>query len=168
LRIRSLLLSAQTILRNYPLTRPRRRWNGRLTSSPRHYIIKNNSNMAEHFQHGRLPPTTPNPQLFTSRLSTAFHAYFFRITHHSLYLPAHPHHGKPTSTRPKHRWIPPPRENLQLFKSRLSTTFHGYLCRKTSPRGPITTVMAHLKRSIVEVKGEENCLAHTFITAINR
>ena len=95
--------------------------------------------MADHIQHGRLPPTTPNPQFFTSRLSTTFHPYFFTITHHSLYFPAHPHHGKPTSTRPKHRWIPPPRENLQLFKSRHSTTFHGYLCRKTSPRGCITT-----------------------------
>ena len=41
---------------------------------------------------------------------------------------------KPTSTRPNHRWTPPPRENLQLFKSRHSTTFLTYVCRKTSPR----------------------------------
>jgi len=43
------------------------------------------------------------------------------------------------SVRPRHRWNRPPRENTQLFKSRLSTTFPGYLCRMVGPRDPITT-----------------------------
>ena len=36
------------------------------------------------------------------------------------------------------------------------------------PMGRPTTAMAHLKRSIVEVKAEENCLAHALIIAIAR
>jgi len=119
LRIRSLLLAAQTILRNCPLARPRRRWNGRLTSSHITTLLKTIStwptifNMADHFQHGRpfstwpITPTTPNTLFFPSRLSTTFPAYFFTITYHSLYRLGHIHHGKPTSTRPRHRWIPP-------------------------------------------------------------
>ena len=110
--------------------------NFRLTSSTHHYIIKNDFNMTDHFQHGRLPPTT---LFFPSRLSTTFPAYFFTLTYHSLYLLGHIHHGKPIPTRPRHRWIPPTRENIQLFKSRLSTTFLGYLCRMVDPRDPITT-----------------------------
>ena len=35
-------------------------------------------------------------------------------------------------------------------------------------RGKPLFVMAHLKRSIVEVNAEENCLAHAIITAIAR
>jgi len=35
----------------------------------------------------------------------------------------------------------PPRENIQLFKSRLSTTFPWYLCRMVGPKGPITTAV---------------------------
>jgi len=138
-RIRSLLLAAQKILRNCPLARPRRRCNGRLTSSPHHYIIKNDYNMADNFQHGRLTPTTLNPQFFPSRLSTTFPASYFTISYHSLYLLAHIHYGKHSSTRPRHRGFPPPRENIQLFKSRLSTKFPGYLCRMVGYRDTITT-----------------------------
>jgi len=36
------------------------------------------------------------------------------------------------------------------------------------PKGRPISAMAHLKRSIVEVKAEENCLAHALITAIAR
>ena len=36
------------------------------------------------------------------------------------------------------------------------------------PMGRPTSAMAHLKRSIVEVKAEENCLAHALILAIAR
>ena len=35
-------------------------------------------------------------------------------------------------------------------------------------RGRPLSVMAHLKKSIVEVKAEENCLAHALIIAIAR
>ena len=43
--------------------------------------------MADHFQRGRLPPTTPSPQFLPSRLSTSFPAYFFTIP--STFSPIH-------------------------------------------------------------------------------
>jgi hypothetical protein len=42
----------------------------------------------------------------------------------------------------------------------------GYGKRAMKSKGRPLSVMAHLKRSIVEVKTEENCLAHALIIAI--
>jgi hypothetical protein len=45
-------------------------------------------------------------------------------------------------------------------------TAFGRVAMKT--KGRPLAVMAHLKRSIVEVRAEENCLAHALIIAIAR
>jgi len=44
----------------------------------------------------------------------------------------------------------------------------GYGKNAIKSKGIPLSVMAHLKSSIVEVKAEENCLAHTLIIAIAR
>jgi len=44
----------------------------------------------------------------------------------------------------------------------------GYGKHAIKSMGRPLSVMAHLKRSIVEVKAEENCLAHALIIAISR
>jgi len=44
------------------------------------------------------------------------------------------------------------------------TIGHGRIATK----GRLLETMAHLKRSIVEVKAEENCLAHALIISIAR
>ena len=52
---------------------------------------------------------------FPSRPSTTIHTYLFSITYQSLYLLGNYLLGKPLSTRPRHRWNRPPRENTQFF-----------------------------------------------------
>jgi len=42
----------------------------------------------------------------------------------------------------------------------------GFGKHAITSRGRPLSVMAHLRRSIVEVKAEENCLAHALVTAI--
>ena len=89
--------------------------------------------MADHFQRGRLNPTTPNPQ-FSSHLG-------FRLNFSPLSspfpLPPYPYTPRKTYIpNPRHRWIPPPWENIHLFKSRLSTTFLAYLCGMVGYKGP--------------------------------
>jgi len=42
----------------------------------------------------------------------------------------------------------------------------GFGKRAIKSRGRPPSVMAHLKRSIVEVKAEENCIAHALLIAI--
>jgi hypothetical protein len=39
---------------------------------------------------------------------------------------------------------------------------------RVKTKGRQLSVMAHLKRSIIEVKAEENCLAHALIIAVER
>ena len=63
---------------------------------------------------------------FPSRLSTTIHTYFFRITNQSLYLLGHYLHGKPTSTRPSHRWNRPPLDKtLNCFNPGFRLQFLG-------------------------------------------
>jgi len=49
-----------------------------------------------------------------------------------------------------------------------SVTMHAGFGRGIKTKGRPLSVMAQLKRSIVEVKSEENCLAHAIIIAIAR
>jgi len=42
----------------------------------------------------------------------------------------------------------------------------GFGKRAETSKGRPLSVMAHLKRSIVEVKAENNCLAHTLVIAV--
>ena len=49
-----------------------------------------------------------------------------------------------------------------------SVTMPAGFGRGIKTKGRPLSVMAHLKRSIVEVKAEENCLAHSIIIAIAR
>ena len=66
---------------------------------------------------------------------------FFRITNQSLYLLGHYLHGKPTSTRPRHRWNRPPswrKHSIVLIP--VFATIPGYLCRMVGYRSPITTL----------------------------
>ena len=62
---------------------------------------------------------------FPSRLSTTIHTYFFRITYESLYLLGYYLHGKPTSTRPRHRWNRPLEKILNCFNTVFRLPFLG-------------------------------------------
>ena len=42
----------------------------------------------------------------------------------------------------------------------------GFSTRVVKSRGRLLSVLAHLKRSVVEVNASENCLAHAIIIAI--
>ena len=62
---------------------------------------------------------------FPSRISTTIHTYFFRITYQSLYLLGNYLHGKPSSTRPRHRWNRPLDKALNCFNPVFRLPFLG-------------------------------------------
>jgi len=76
--------------------------------------------MADHFQHCRL---TLNSSHLGFRLP--FMPISFRITYQSLYVLGHNLHGKPTSTRPRHRWNRPLEKTLNCLNLGLRLTFLG-------------------------------------------
>jgi len=85
--------------------------------------------MADYIQHGGLPPSTPNPLIFPSRLSTTFPAYFCRITnltYQTHKVLGHKEHGKRPPDRPWHRWKLPLEKTLTSLNLGFRLPFMGF------------------------------------------